>query len=149
MTQREVERIMADMEMRESPAIWMDREPTLDEELRAIDDEDVVEMANLGEKDTGVPGVIMISTVMGRHGPRVKYFAKAGRHQPSFSVAIASEPRVVAKSAEFDDRTFARVAPLVMDWVAVNQEALNRFWWSGNELMFDEVRAFIGELRKV
>ncbi|MBU1326053.1 MAG: hypothetical protein KJ676_12495 [Alphaproteobacteria bacterium] len=137
------------MGISETPAVWMDREPTLDEELLAMGDEDVLEMANLGEKDTGVPGVIMISTVMGRHGPRVKYFARPGRHQPSFSVAVASEPRVVARSEDFDEKTFVRMAPLVMAWVARNQEALNRFWWSGNDLMNDEVQAFIAALEKI
>ncbi|WP_309628696.1 hypothetical protein [Brevundimonas sp.] len=44
---------------------WIDREPTLDEEINALDGEDIFDMANLGEKETGVPGVIMISTIMG------------------------------------------------------------------------------------
>lgn len=135
--------------MHENIAVWTDREPTLDEEIGALDDEDVFEMANLGDKETGIPGVVMISTVMGKHGPRVKYFIKPGRHQPSFSVAIASEPRVVAKSEAFDDKAYARAAPLVMEWVALNHEALNRFWWGGNDLMNDEVQAFIAGLQKL
>lgn len=130
-------------------AVWIDREPTLDEELRALDDEDVVEMANLGEATTGVPGVIMISTIMGRHGPRVKYFSKPGRHQPSFSVAIASEARVVARSDDFDQREFAIAAPKVIAWVERNHAALNRFWWQGNDLMNEEVQAFISGLEKI
>lgn len=137
------------MGLSEIPAVWIDREPTLDEELLAMSDADVVEMANLGEKDTGVPGVILISTVMGQHGPLAKYFVKPGRHQPSYSVAIASEPRDVARSAEFDEKTFARTAPLVLEWVALNYVELNRFWWSGNDLMHDEVQAFIATLTKV
>lgn len=130
-------------------AVWIDREPTLDEEINALDDEDIFDMANLGENETGVPGVIMISTIMGKHGPRVRYFVKPGRHQPSFSVTIASEPRIVGRSEEFDQKTFARVAPLVISWVALNQEALSRFWWTGDELMNDQVQAFIAELKKV
>jgi hypothetical protein len=59
-------------------------EPTLGEELAAFGDDDVVEMTNLQEKDTGIPGVVFISTSMGSHGPRVKYFLKTGRHQPSY-----------------------------------------------------------------
>lgn len=137
------------MSLHDNIAVWIDREPTLDEELRALDDEDVVEMANLGEQDTGVPGVIMISTIMGRHGPRVKYFVKPGRRQPSFSVAIASEPRVVACSDEFDERVFSTIAPRVIAWVERNHAALNRFWWQGNDLMNEEVQAFIRTLEKV
>jgi hypothetical protein len=64
-------------------------------------------------------------------------------------VAIASEPRVVAKSEGLDDKAFARAAPLVMQWVALNHESLNRFWWSGNDLMNDEVQAFIAGLTKL
>jgi hypothetical protein len=137
------------MAFHDNIAVWIDREPTLDEEISALDDEDVFDMANLGESETGVPGVIMISTIMGKHGPRVKYFVKPGRHQPSFSVAIASESRVVAKSDEFDEKTFVRLAPIVMEWVEANHKALNRFWWAGNDLMNDQVQAFIAGLKKV
>ena len=72
----------------EKPAAWTDREPTLDEEIGALGDEDIFDMANLPEERTGVPGVIMISTAMGRHGPRVKYYLKTGSGQPSFSVTV-------------------------------------------------------------
>lgn len=137
------------MAVHENIAVWIDREPTLDEELGALGDEDVVEMANLGEDQTGVPGVIMISTAMGRHGPRVKCFLKPGRHQPSFSVVFGSEVRPGPKSEDFDDKAYARLAPLVLAWVTLNQEALIRFWWAGNDLMNDEVQAFIADLKKV
>ena len=50
-----------------------------------LTDDDVVEMANLTTAQTGVPGTIFISTAMGGHGPRVKYFLQPGRSQPSFS----------------------------------------------------------------
>lgn len=137
------------MSVHETIAIWTDREPSLEEEIGALDDEDMFEMANLSETQTGVPAVIMISTLMGRHGPRVKCFIKPGRAQPSFSVAIASEPRVVAKSDAFDDKTFQRLAPLVIEWVSLNHEALGRFWWSGNDLMDEEVTTFKAGLLKL
>ena len=50
-------------------------------------------MANLTSAQTGVPGTIFISTAMGSHGPRVKYFVQPGRTQPSFSVSIADRAR--------------------------------------------------------
>jgi hypothetical protein len=59
---------------------------------------DVVEMANLTTDQTGVPGTIFISTAMGRHGPRMRYFVHPGRVQPSFSVAVADNPTVVANN---------------------------------------------------
>ncbi len=131
----------------EKPAVWTDREPTLDEEIGALGDEDIFDMANLGEDRTGVPGAIMISTVMGAHGPRVKYYLKTGPGQPSFSVAVASEPRVLASSMA--TRDLNRRAPLVIDWVTLNHEALARFWWEGAHWMNDEVQDFIATLKKV
>ncbi len=131
----------------EKPAVWTDREPTLDEEIGALDDEDIFEMANLGEDRTGVPGVIMISTVMGSHGPRVKYFLKTGPGQSSFSVSVASEPRVLASSMAVRD--LSRRAPLVIDWVRLNHQALARFWSEGAHWMNDEVQTFIAALKKV
>jgi hypothetical protein len=131
----------------EKPAAWTGREPTLDEEIGALDEEDVFDMANLGEDRTGVPGVVMISTVMGSHGPRVKYYLKTGPGQPSFSVAVASEPRVLASN--MPPRDLDRRAPLVMDWVRLNHEALGRFWSEGAHWMNDDVQTFIADLKKV
>jgi hypothetical protein len=135
------------MEVRETIAVWIDREPTREEEIGALDEEDIFEMANLGERHTGIPGVIFISTVMGSHGPRVKYYAKTGSNQPSFSVAIASQPRVLANS--MDDRDLNRMAPVVLEWVRLNHEALASFWWEGKFWQFDEVEAFVAGLAKV
>ncbi len=133
--------------MQENIAVWMDREPTLDEEVGALDDEDTFEMANLSEDQTGVPGIIFISTQMGSHGPRVKYYLKTGPGQDSFSVAIASDPRVLGNS--LPDRDLARVAPRVMDWVRLNHEPLTRFWWEGRFWTDPEVTAFKAGLTKV
>ena len=133
--------------MNENIAVWIDREPTLDEEIGALDEEDVFDMANLGEDRTGVSGVIMISTIMGAHGPRVKYYLKTGAGQPSFSVAVASEPRVLASSMTVRDLN--RTAPAVIDWVRLNHEALARFWSEGAHWMHDEVQTFIADLKKV
>ncbi len=137
------------MEVRETLTVWIDREPTLEEELAAMDDEDVLEMANLDEEDTGVPAIIMISTIMGKHGPRVKCFIKPGRSQPSFSVTIGANPHIVARSTEFDERDLRRLAPLVIRWVELNQQALTEFWWRGNDLTNRQVQAFIGGLQRI
>ena len=123
------------------------QEPTIDEELAAFGEDDVVEMTNLQEKDTGIPGVIFISTAMGPHGPRVKYFLKAGRHQPSFSVSIADEPAVVASSLAERDLNCA--APAVIQWVRLNREALLRFWQEGDTMPLDELHAFAKGLKKL
>lgn len=131
----------------EKPAVWTDREPTLDEEIGALDDEDIFDMANLVEDQTGIAGIVFISTGMGAHGPRVKYFLKTGAGRPSFSVAVASEPRVVASS--LPDRDLARMAPPVLEWVRLNHEALTRYWWEGKFWTDHEATAFKAGLKKV
>jgi hypothetical protein len=77
----------------------------------------------------------------------VKFFEKAGKGQPSFSMSIAADPRVMASS--LPDRVVRRVAPQVSDWVKLNQEALLSFWNDGESWMHDDVRAFIDGLAKV
>jgi len=131
----------------EKPAAWTDREPTLAEEVGALGDEDIFDMANLVESQTGVVGVLTITTVMGKHGPRVKYFLKPGRHQPSFSVTIAATPRVVANS--LPERDLNRMAPDVIAWVALNHEALTAFWWDGAGWTDPEVQGFKAGLKKL
>src|SRR6266568_5628592 len=85
----------------------------LADELR----EDIlVEMANLTSAQTGVPGTIFISTAMGGHGPRVKYYLQPGRTQPSFSVTISDNPIVAANSLPI--RVVRQVSPQVIAWVS-------------------------------
>ena len=116
----------------------------LAEEL-AVDD--VVEMANLTSEQTGVPGTIFISTAMGSHGPRVKYFVRPGRTQPSFSVSIGDTPTVVANS--LPDRVVRHITPQVISWVLLNKDALLDFWHHGDTWSQPEVNDFIYRLRRV
>ncbi len=75
--------------------------------------EDMVEMANLTSAQTGIGGTIFISTAMGAHGPRVKYFVQPGRTQPSFSVSVTDTPTVVANS--LPARVVRQMSPQVID----------------------------------
>ncbi|HEV2098810.1 MAG TPA: hypothetical protein VGR45_07770 [Stellaceae bacterium] len=109
--------------------------------------EDMVEMANLTSAQTGITGTIFISTAMGAHGPRVKYFVQPGRTQPSFSVSIADSPQVVANS--LPDRTLRQISPQVIGWVSRNQDALLDFWHHGDAWTQPEVNAFIQRLLPV
>ena len=122
-------------------------EPTLGDELAALGDDDVVEMTNLQEEDTGVPGIIFISTAMGSHGPRVKYFVKTGRGQPSFSVSISATPGVLASS--LPQREVSRAAPIVIEWVKLNSVALLRFWNEGETFSVREMVEFVAALQKI
>jgi hypothetical protein len=116
----------------------------LAEELEA---EDTVEMANLTSAQTGVTGTIFISTAMGAHGPRVKYFVQPGRRQPSFSVSITDSPAVVANS--LPQRVMRQISPQVIEWVSRNKDALLDFWQRGDTWTQPEVNEFIQKLQRV
>ena len=135
------------MSFEESIAVWIDREPTLDEELGALEEDDLVEMANLPSDWTGVLATIFISTALGKHGPRIKVYLKPGRHQPSASISIGPNPRVLASS--LDDRDLARIAPKALEWVAANHEALTTFWFEGETWNINDVSDFGRSLKKV
>jgi len=135
------------MGFQEAVAVWTDREPTLDEELRALSEEDVVEMANLPPDWTGVLATIFISTALGQHGPRVKVYLKAGRNQPSASISIGPNPRVLASS--LDPRDLRRIAPKALEWVALNHEELTRFWFEGEAMDIADVADFGRSLKRV
>jgi hypothetical protein len=107
--------------------------------------DDVVEMANLTSAQTGVPGTIFISTAMGAHGPRVKYFLQPGRTQPSFSVSIADAPAVVANS--LPTRTLRQRSSQVIEWVRLNKDTLLDFWHHGDSWTQPEVNDFVQRLR--
>lgn len=135
------------MSVHETVAVWTDREPTLDEELRAPGEEDIFEMANLDEALTGVPGVITITTAMGDRGPRVKTLLRPGRHQPRASISIGPNPRVLASS--LDERDLNAIAPQALAWVALNHEALTTFWFEGESLDIADAADFGRSLKKV
>ena len=110
-------------------------------------DDDVVEIANLTTAQTGVAGAIFISTAMGGHGPRVKYFLEPGRSQPSFSVAVADTPTVVANSLPV--RVVRQLSPQVVDWVSRNKDALLVFWYHVDSWAQPEVNDFIQRLQRL
>lgn len=109
--------------------------------------EELVEMANLTSAQTGITGTIFISTAMGAHGPRVKYFVQPGRTQPSFSVSIGDIPVVVANSLPL--RTVRQTSPRVVEWVSRNKDALLDFWNHGDTWTQPEVNDFIQKLQRV
>jgi hypothetical protein len=112
-----------------------------------LSDDIVLEMANLTTAQTGVAGTIFISTAMGAHGPRVKYFLHPGKTQPSFSVSIADAPSVVANS--LPARVVRQISPQVIEWVSRNNDALLDFWHHGDTWTQPEVNDFIQKLRCV
>jgi hypothetical protein len=127
-----------------STAAKMPPDTLLSEELSHADD---VDMANLTSAQTGIVGTIFVSTAMGAHGPRVKYFLQPGRTQPSFSVSISDVPRVVANS--LPTRLVRQMSPQVTEWVLRNKDALLDFWHHGDTWTQPEVNDFILKLRRV
>jgi hypothetical protein len=104
-------------------------------------------MTNLQEDDTGIPGVIFISTAMGSHGPSVKYFVTAGRTQPSFSVSLSDTPRILANS--LPQRDLSRASGPVTEWVRLNRDALLRFCNEGDSYSIRQVVDFVKSLNKL
>jgi hypothetical protein len=128
--------------MRAAEIITLPRDALLAEELTT---DELVEMANLTAAQTGVTGTIFISTAMGSHGPRVKYYVQPGRTQPSFFVTISDNPAVAANSLPL--RIMRQMAPQVVRWVALNRDALLDFWNHGDTWTQPQVNAFIQTLR--
>jgi hypothetical protein len=110
-------------------------------------DDGIIEMANLDKSQTGIDGIIWISTMMTGHAPRVKYFVRPGRTQPSFSVTIADQPRVVANS--LPPRVLNQMSPLVARWVRSNKDALLDFWHHGDTWTAAQLIQFLQSFRKV
>jgi hypothetical protein len=75
----------------------------------------------------------------------VKYFVKTGKGQPSFSVSIAAEPRMVASS--LPDRIADQMAPAIIAWVKLNRAELTKFWNEGETWTIEEVDAFRDRLK--
>lgn len=62
----------------------------------ATDDFLLLEMANLPREDTGVDGIIYISSAQGKHGPRVKWYPAP----PNSRKAPCLSPSVRVRSQE-------------------------------------------------
>ena len=120
-------------------------DPPLAEELP--NDDIILEIANLDESHTGIDGFVWILTLMTGHAPRVKYFVRPGRTQPSFSVMISDQPHVVANS--LPARTFSRMAPLVIRWVSLNKNVLLDFWHNGDTWSAVQLISFLQSFHRI
>ena len=110
-------------------------------------DEELFEMANLEPEKTGVDGFVYISTAVARHGPRVKFFRKLGKDQPSFSVSIADAPEVLVSSLSQADT--GRHAPEVIEFVRRNRERLLDFWNNGTDWPSDQVHTLLNSFVRI
>lgn len=113
----------------------------------SVVEDELLEMANLVKEQTGVSGIIFISTQTSSHGPRVKYFLKPGKDQPSFSVSISDDPQIIVSS--LPSKVVKQAAPKVIAWEKINHRELMDFWNNGTSWTDPEVTAFKEGLRKV
>lgn len=111
-------------------------------------DDILVEMANLGESDTNVPGTIFVSTALGAHGPRVKWYPQApGRTLPCVIMSISPEPEV--RDDFLPPRVSGPVLPLLREWIKLNHADLRTFWDDGESWDRHRVTSFLDSLRPV
>lgn len=104
-------------------------------------EDDPVEMANLTERETGVAGVIYVSTRQGRHGPRVKWYPRrGGSDQPFLTITLEDPPRVLNHGVAPREASGAVAAA---EWVELNRAALLGFWAEGTSLNYDELGVFL------
>jgi hypothetical protein len=100
--------------------------------------DEMVDLANLLEEDTGIAGTIFISTRMAAHGPRIKWWpGRPNRDGACLVVTLEDPPRplnsgLVAKDAR-------RGSSEVVAWASRNRAALldyreNGALWSRSEL---------------
>ena len=109
-------------------------------------DDVLLEMANLDERDTHVPGTIFISTALGAHGPRVKWYpGPPGRTLPCLILSIEPEPQV--RDDVLPGRISRPVLPLLSAWVRLNHAALLDFWNGGETWDRRRVSAFLDGLQ--
>ena len=111
-----------------------------------FDEDRLIEMANLTERDTNVPGTIFISTALGSHGPCVKWFpGRPGRDLPCLILSIANDPMI--RDDFLPHHVSASVLPDLKEWVGMNADGLLRFWNDGETWDRHEVAAFLDGLR--
>lgn len=103
------------------------------------------EMANLGKNQTGFDKVIYISTREGSHGHRVKLYYKPGKDQPSTSITISDDPKVVADSLKPKKSDVEKVK----QFIKLNKDVLLNFWFQGDTMMSDEVETMTSSFKKV
>jgi len=111
-------------------------------------DDELVDVVNLSSDETGAKGIIFVSTSLGQHAARVKWFpVRAGRDLPCLSVMLEDPPRVINHG--ISPREARQAEPAVVAWVALNRDALQRFWDDGLSWTRKEVNAFFDGLRKL
>ena len=126
-------------------SVLLDRSQPIPDDLA---EDALVDMANLDQTDTGVPGTIFVSTAIGSHGPRIKWYPGApGRKLPCLILSIGPKP--VVRDSFLPDRVSRSVLPLLEAWVGLNHQDLLRFWNEGETWNRREVAALLDRLKPI
>ena len=107
----------------------------------------VYEMSNQYEKDTGIPGCIFVSSRMGKHEGRIKYYTnKPSLNGPCLIYSIYNFKVLRDKLGnEVDSKTRKQI----IAWIKINQKELIQFWETGYDWTPEQVRYFEDNLKKV
>jgi hypothetical protein len=111
-------------------------------------DEEMVEVVNLSARDSGIPGTIFVSTQLGAHGPRIKWFpGRPSREGACLIVTLEEPPRAINQGlAAIEAR---RAEPPLVAWVSLNRIALLSFWRDGVTWTREEMNTFFDGLAKL
>jgi hypothetical protein len=110
-------------------------------------EDDPVEMANLTEDETGVSGIVYVSTRQGRHGPRIKWYPQpAGADQAFLTITLEVPPRMLNHGVA---PRAASGAVAAAEWAKVNRAALLRLWSEGTAFTRTELNGFLDGLQKL
>ncbi len=108
-------------------------------------EDDPVEVTNLTEEDSGVPGVVYLSTRQGRHGRRVPWYPpRGGARGPLLTITLEDPPRILNHGVPPRDASGVVAAA---EWAAQNREAPPKPWFEGTSLNRREMDAFLDGLR--
>lgn len=110
--------------------------------------DELYDVVNLPRSDTGVDGIIYVSTAQGAHGPRVKWFPqRPGRDVPCLVVTPEEPPRLLNQG--LPAALARRMEPMLLAWAERNRAALLSFWTDGLSWTRDEVNSFVDGLEQL
>jgi hypothetical protein len=92
-----------------------------------LDEEDLFEMANVREKQSGIPYVIFISSkdaALSKHGPRIKVSNRHDRWDPSSNFVITVPELRVVGTATFSSDQLEDIK----DWIRLNKDLIVKYW---------------------
>ncbi|MXN67510.1 hypothetical protein GR183_21610 [Stappia sp. GBMRC 2046] len=111
------------------------------------DDDTVFEQANLSSQQSGIDGVVTISTKVRELVPQVRYALRTGNAEPFLAISISEPPHILSSS--LPEEIVERMAPDVFRWVSLNREALLDFWHLGDGWLDEDVAAFKAALKHI